>query len=138
MLEVVCIESALGESLVGQDVIVIDNDVQGVALGCKSVLDLLEDLGMGNCGRAYGDLNGLCCGRSFGFIFNFSFNQIIDGLLVFCDVFFLFCDSTSGEGPHSQDIQLRKVHTFYLRTGAHHLMRLSVLRAIYVPTIWII
>jgi len=66
VLEVVCIKSALGESLVGQDVIVIDNDVQGVALFCESVLDLLEDLGMGNSGRAYGDLNGLCCGGSFG------------------------------------------------------------------------
>ena len=59
VLEVVCIESAFGKSLVGQDVIVIDNDVQGVALFCESVLDLLEDLGMRNCGRTDGDL-GLC------------------------------------------------------------------------------
>ena len=66
MLEVVCVESALGESLVGQDVIVIDNNVQGVALFCESVLDLLEDLCMGNGGSAYGDLNGFCCCGSLG------------------------------------------------------------------------
>ena len=55
VLEVVGVELAVGKRLVRKDVIVIDDDLQLVALGGQRVLDLLEDLGVRGGAGADGD-----------------------------------------------------------------------------------
>ena len=45
MLEVVCVERAVSQRLVRQHIVVIDHDLEVIALGSQRVLDLLEDLG---------------------------------------------------------------------------------------------
>ena len=44
MLEVVGVERAVRQGLVGQDIVVVHNDLQVVALSGQGVPDLLEDL----------------------------------------------------------------------------------------------
>lgn len=46
VLEVVCVERAVGQSLVRQDVVVIGDDLELVAFVGEGLLDLLEDLGV--------------------------------------------------------------------------------------------
>ena len=55
MLEVVCVERAVGQGLVRQDVIVIGDDLELVAFVGEGLLDLLEDLGVRGGAGADGD-----------------------------------------------------------------------------------
>ena len=52
VLEVVGVKRAVSQRLIRQDVIVIDNDLQIIALSGQRVLDLLEDLGVRRGGGA--------------------------------------------------------------------------------------
>ena len=55
VLEVVCVERAVGQSLVRQDVVVIGDDLELVAFVGEGLLDLLEDLGVRGGAGADGD-----------------------------------------------------------------------------------
>ena len=55
MLEVVCVERAVGEGLVRQDIVVIGDDLELVAFVGEGLLDLLEDLGVRGGAGADGD-----------------------------------------------------------------------------------
>ena len=55
MLEVVCVERAVGQGLVRQDVVVIGDDLELVAFVGEGLLDLLEDLGVRGGAGADGD-----------------------------------------------------------------------------------
>ena len=68
VLEVVCIQLAVVESLVGQDVVVIDDDLKGVAFLCKGFLYDFEDLCVGGGACADNDGVVICegCGAEAG------------------------------------------------------------------------
>ena len=55
VLEVVCVERAVGQSLVRQDVVIIGDDLEFVAFVGEGLLDLLEDLGVRGGAGADGD-----------------------------------------------------------------------------------
>ena len=57
VLEVVGVQLSVSQSTVGHDIIVIGDDLQGVALVCQGLLHLLQDLSVG-CGAGT-DTDGL-------------------------------------------------------------------------------
>ena len=64
VLEVVGVELAVLQSGVGQNVVVVDHDLEVIAFGSERVLDLFEDLGVRGGAGADHDLDGL--GRGGG------------------------------------------------------------------------
>ena len=52
MLEVVCVERAVSQRLVRQHIVVIDHDLEVIALGSQRVLDLLENFSVRGGGSA--------------------------------------------------------------------------------------
>ena len=55
VLEVVGVQRTVGQGAVGQHIVVIDHDLQVVALFGQSVLHLLQDLGVRGGAGAHGD-----------------------------------------------------------------------------------
>ena len=91
MLEVVCIKLTVCKSLVGENVIIVDNDVKGVALVCESILYKVEDLAVRCGGCAYSD-NVVAVGGFIGSSLGIG-SCVISGS---CGI--LCCSSSSGVG----------------------------------------
>ena len=91
VLEVVCIKLTVCKSLVGENVVIVDNDVKGVALVCESVLYKVEDLAVRCGGCAYSD-NVVAVGGFIGSSLGIG-SCVISGS---CGI--LCCSSGSGVG----------------------------------------
>ena len=142
VLEVVCVKLAVCKSGVGQDVIIVNNDLKVVALGSKNVLDGLKDLGVGGgacaddqrgqgsgsfgrvcgslgCGRLRGG-GGACAATASGENAECEYECEDDGKSLLHFVFLLFRK------------YFGQVH--YIKMMDYLLILLSVLTAIYRPS----